>query len=214
MKGSARIGNSFHRLTFVVVSVAAISFFCIAAAPSATAQTYKVTITGGSAGGCNVAGAEGTLVISGGTLEFTSTSDCSFGTVGFDSGPSKCTNAASGLSCASLSIANVGANEYVFMDAPKDNAGACTSSTNCSAGVDIPGGAVENFTLTVNDANCAASGPAVCNLALGSVGGNTPVDVQFDDAKRVTPEPASFLLFGSGLLGLAAILRKRLRRSA
>ena len=70
---------------------------------------------------------------------------------------------------------------------------------------------MENFTLTVHDAGCAASGPAVCNLALGTVGGNTAVDVQFDDAV-LAPEPASYLLFGSGLLSLGAIFRKKLGR--
>lgn len=101
------------------------------------------------------------------------------------------------------------------MDTPVDNAGACTSSTNCSFGYDDPvnkgGKGVENFTLTVHDAGCAASGPAVCNLALGTVGGNTAVDVQFDDAV-LAPEPASYLLFGSGLLSLGAIFRKKLGR--
>ena len=217
MQESFRNGSGSSKLTLLAMFVAVLGLFLFTT-PSAKAQTYSVTITGGSAGGCSAKGAAGTLVISGDTLEFTSTSDCYFGNImqdgnGFDSGPSNCTNAATtpppGLSCTTLSIANVGSNEYTFTDTSRDvdNAGACTSSTNCSS-ADVN----ENFTLTVHDANCATSGSAVCNLALGTVGGNTAVDVQFDDAELVTPEPASYLLFGSGLLGLGAIFRKKLGR--
>lgn len=63
--------------------VAALALFSFAT-PSAKAQTYIVTITGGSAGGCSMAGSMGTLTISGDTLEFTSTSHCYFRTVGYD----------------------------------------------------------------------------------------------------------------------------------
>jgi hypothetical protein len=49
-----------------------------------------------------------------------------------------------------------------------------------------------------------------------SLGSNNSLDkglgVEFDDLVE-TPEPSSYLLFGSGLLGLAAIFRKKLGRT-
>jgi hypothetical protein len=49
-------------------------------------------------------------------------------------------------------------------------------------------------------------------LAGSAAGGNTAFTIDFNDAK-LTPEPASYLLFGSGLLGLVAIFRKKLGRA-
>jgi hypothetical protein len=46
----------------------------------------------------------------------------------------------------------------------------------------------------------------------GTAGDNKAITVEFDDA-TMTPEPASYLLFGSGLLGLGAIFRKKLGRA-
>jgi hypothetical protein len=54
-----------------------------------------------------------------------------------------------------------------------------------------------------------ASSPVV--LAGSAVGGKA-FTVDIDDAK-LAPEPASYLLFGSGLLVLGAIFRKKLGRA-
>jgi hypothetical protein len=204
MQESFRNGICSNKLVLIVMSVAALAFFCFAA-PSAKATQYSVTITAGSGGGC-ASGNTGTLTISGGTLEFTSTGGCYFGTVGFNSGASTCTSS----NCSSLDSLTA-STQYGFADtlgAP-DNAGGCSSSSACSFAF-----LNENFQLIIPSVGFGSSSSThPVNINLGSVGGNTPLSVSFDDPILITPEPASYLLFGSGLLGLGAIIRKKLGRA-
>jgi hypothetical protein len=195
--------RGLNQLNFLVMSAAVLVLFFFAAAPSAKAQTYDVKITGGTGTlgtGCNDAGTTGILTISGETLEFTSASGCYFGTVGFDSGFSTCNNS---VDCSTLSSLTAGAG-YFFQNltSPYTNAGACNTSSACSAATQN-----ENFVLNVGSGGI--TGSANTALQLGAVG-NTPEDVQFNDGVLVTPEPVSFLLFGSGLLVLGVSFRKKL----
>lgn len=122
--------SSLNRVPFsVVFVVAAVLFF--AAVPSAKATSYSVEITGGTGGGC-ASGSFGTLTISGSTLEFTSSSGCYFGTVGYDSGASTC----NGTHCSpDTNLDNMVADtEYVFMNTSSltTNVGACSASGTCT----------------------------------------------------------------------------------
>lgn len=205
------------KLTLLVMSVAALALFCFAAS-SAKAQTYNVKITGGTGSCLSDSGATGTLTINttSDTLEFTAPGDCYFGangpsataTPGF--GPSTC----SGSNCSTLPAAGV---TYTFSNqsgagGSTNNAGACdgTSSADCSTEANT-----FNFTLNVPSAvNGGFTSTTHSNaLATGGHNGDHLPSVQFDDVTQ-TPEPASYLLFGSGLLGLAAFCRKKLGRAA
>jgi len=174
-----------------LLAVAVLALFCIAVR-SAKAQTYDVTLTGGTGGGCAF-GNTGVLTISGDALEFISTGDCNFGTPGLGSGAATCT----GSDCSSLDT--FGATHYIFTDV-----GGCDSSTDCTAA---------NSSLSMDfyydDPGAFAGGTNSC-ISLGS---NNSLDkglgVEFDDLVE-TPEPSSILLFGSGLLGLGAIFRQKL----
>jgi hypothetical protein len=194
-------GGGSSKLTLFVVSVVVLVLFCFAAVPSAkaTVTTYSVTITGGSGGGC-ASGNTGLLTINSttDTLELTSSGGCYFGTVGYDSGASTCNQTAN---CSTLG--SLAAGQYGFNDPSGDtsNAGACTTASSCSVAATN-----ENFQLIIPSGGFA-SGTTDINLA--SVG-NTGRSVSFDDPVLVTPEPVSFLLFGSGLLVLGAIFRKKL----
>jgi hypothetical protein len=198
VQGLFRNGNSSSKLTLLAISVAVLALFCLAA-PSAKATEYTVTITGGSGGGC-YAGHTGILTISGDTLELTSSGGCYFGTVGYDSGASTCTS----TNCSTLD-SPVSGTQYGFADTSGDldNAGGCSSSSACSfASVN------ENFQLIIPSGGFNSG--STTNINLGTVGGNKALSVGFDDPVRIAPEPASYLLYGSGLLGLGAIFRKRL----
>jgi hypothetical protein len=196
--------RGFNRVRLAGLFVGLLMLVCLVAAPSTSAQTFNVTITGGSGGGCS-SGNTGTLTIGpGNSLEFTSTGGCYFGKVGFDAGASTCTSS----NCSTLSeiLANT---EYVFMNSGSTstatNAGGCQTSSNCSANA-----ANDNFVVYFNDAAACGStgGHANSCIELGSTNNSGKAfDVDF---MIVTPEPASFLLFGSGLLVLGMVLRKKL----
>jgi hypothetical protein len=60
------------------------------------------------------------------------------------------------------------------------------------------------------------NGPASCSFAVGGVpqgdcgaGGES---FTINSSPTTTPEPSSILLFGSGILGLAGVLRRKLTR--
>jgi len=197
------VGSNKVRLAGIFIGL--LVLVCLSAAPSANAQTYSVSITGGSGGGCS-SGNTGTLTIGpGNTLEFTSTGGCYFGHV-FGTGPGSSSTCTS-LNCSTLSeiLANV---EYVFSNGATlntTNAGGCETSSDCSAAA-----ANNNFVVYFNDAAaCGRSGGhANSCIELGAVNNSGKAfDVDF---YIVTPEPASFLLFGTGLLGLGVFLRKKL----
>jgi hypothetical protein len=205
------------RLTFLVMSVTALAFFCLAA-PSAKAQTYDVTITGGSGGGCTAGDtAQVTINSATDTIEFlaTSGSGCYFGGVGASptagttvttygygpTGAGECLTNCSDLSTLTAST------DITFQG---DDVGACSTTAKCTTSENT-----FNDQLQISDAaggffTTSSAKPDV--IASSSNGGaNSPVTVDFDDPVPV-PEAPSYLLFGSGLLGLGAIFRKKLGR--
>lgn len=200
MQESFRNGICPSKLTLLVISVATLAVFCFAI-PS-QAQTYNVKITGGTGGGC-AAGNTGTLIVSSGTLEFMSTGDCYFGTVGLNTGASVC----NGTNCSpSTDLDNlVGGMEYVFMNTASltTNVGGCFGSAagDCTTA---------NTSLSMDvyfDDGSKCGGDSNSCISIGSNNNlNKGLGVDFE---ILTPEPASYLLFGSGLLGLGAFFRKK-----
>jgi hypothetical protein len=98
-------------------------------------------------------------------------------------------------------------------------------------GFDFDGGRVGTATVTLSDGSVQeVAVPAAIDLTFFGVtapGGITTVDITLPDSTgqildladfsygtegtSVTPEPSSFLLLGSGLLGLASLLKRKLR---
>ena len=90
-------------------------------------------------------------------------------------------------------------------------------------GVNIDGGFFEDdFTVDANGQNfftvTAINGQAMTSISLTAISGALFEDVRqvrlggFEGEETPVPEPASMVLLGSGLLGAAAGLRKRLRK--
>jgi hypothetical protein len=181
---------------------------CLVAVPSANAQTYTVHITGGSGTGGGCASGTGTLTIGpGNSLEFTSTGGCYFGAVGFDAGAAtQCLTHCTELNGVPGSLT---ANSTVTFQGA--NVGGCAGSAAADCSVSH---ITEGFNLFISANGFFTTSSSGDNkLTLGSTGqgsGFSPATVEFDDVVLVTPEPASFLLFGTGLLGLGVFLRKKL----
>ena len=57
-----------------------------------------------------------------------------------------------------------------------------------------------------------ASGTPIAYITISDVGGSPDAEIVDDLSFTVTPEPGSFLLFGTGLLGLAGVLRRKFAR--
>jgi len=190
---------AMSKLTVLVLSVVILGLFCLAT-PSARASTYIVTLDGGNPG-CSSGTA--TLTITGITLELIAP-NCYFGTVGDDSGASTCTSSDCTGAGDFINVAAAGSYTFQNTTSPYGNAGACDTA-GCSVDAES-----ENFVLGIPSGGIGSSSNTT--IALGATG-NTPVTVDFHDAV-LTPEPGTFLLFGSGLLGLGAIFRKKLRHVA
>lgn len=198
--------RSFNGVRLAGLFVGVLMLICLAAAPSASAQTYTVHITGGSGTGGGCASGTGTLTVGpGNSLEFTSTGGCYFGAVGSNVGAAtQCLTNCTELNGVPGSLT---ANSTITFQG--SNVGGCSTTTNCSVSHNTEG---FNFFISSNGFfTTSSSGDN--KLTLGSTGqgsGFSPATVEFDDVVLVTPEPASFLLFGTGLLGLGMILRKKL----
>jgi hypothetical protein len=196
--------------------------FCIAA-PSAKATEYSVTLTGGGGDACTGHGSTpGILTISGTTLEFVgdtsfSGGDCYFGAGssatngGYLSGSATCTSGPNGHSATCVDLTSLTAGTYTFANNSTEiyNGEGCIDSAVCAPEGDGKGdvsGEFNNFTLTL-PSNFLTGGSAA--LAVGNTGIGNTYFVDFDNPVLITPEPVSYLLFGSGLLVLGAILRKK-----
>jgi len=184
--------------------------------PSAKASitTYTVTLTGGTTG-CT--SGTGTLTINSGntptsndTIELTTSTGCYVGGVGAapvagttgttdnfgPTGAGDCMTNCSDLSTLPAST------DITFQGS---DVGACSTSSKCTTSESTFNDQLQIsssgfFTTSSNDV-----------LASSSNGGtNSPITVDFKDATLVTPEPSTLLLFGSGMLLVAGVFRKRL----
>jgi hypothetical protein len=212
MRESRTNGTGSRALTFLAMSAAMVTLFCFAAIPSAkaTVTTYDVNVTSGSPTCASTTGVV-TIDSTADTFEFTdSSAGCYFGGVGpgttttDDYGP---TGAGDCKTNCTPDLATLPPSTDITFQGSQ--VGGCSTSSTCTTSSSgymldmvIPSLANGGFKTTTSFVALEGS----------HTGGNTAFTIDFDDA-TLSPEPASYLLFGSGLLGLGAIFRKKLGRA-
>ena len=181
-----RNGSVSRKLTLLVISVAVLAVFSLAAVPSAKASvTYQLKLT--DPGNSTYSGT-GSFTLNQTPSNSSSTQDYTFG--GSNTFPS------GDLLSLSLTIDNVTFNasgcNLQFNSGTLNNIYGCSFTASGSNPPNINNiqlGAT-GYSLNANPNNSGTSGTVTASL--------------------VTPEPSTLLLWGTGLLALGAIFRKKL----
>ena len=208
----------------------ALAVFGIVSVAAGTAKADIVVVNGVNNQGTdnvllnpatNVTTVTGTVGPSNLLVNFTSSS----GSQLLNANPSGQATVSGGLGNAGFTQLSFGlANNDTFTRAVFNiNAVIAGSVTIHVEGVNIDGGFFEDdFTVDANGQNfftvTAINGQAITSISLTAINGALFEDVRqvrlggFEGEETPVPEPASMVLLGTGLLGAAAGLRKRLRK--
>ena len=208
----------------------ALAVFGIVSVAAGTARADIVVVSGVNNQGTdnvllnpatNVLTVTGTVGPSNLVVNFTSTS----GSMLLNANPSGQATVSGGLGNAGFTQLSFGlANNDTFTRAVFNiNAVISGSVVIHVEGVNIDGGFFEDdFVVDANGQNfftvTAINGQAMTSISLSAINGALFEDVRqvrlggFEGEETPVPEPASMVLLGSGLLGAAAGLRKRLRK--